>query len=71
MVGESYAPILTNSLPLQGFVGSTGEPTAETKTFSGIGEPARIKLVNGGPMAFGGFFILFIMDHHEKGEDHG
>jgi hypothetical protein len=47
MATQSYASIQLNTLPSTKFVRSTGEPKAETKTFSGIGGPARIKLVNG------------------------
>jgi uncharacterized protein YjdB len=47
MVAESYASIQLNTLSLTKFVRSTGEPKTDTKTFSGIGGPAKIKLING------------------------
>lgn len=47
IAAQSYASIQLNTLPLTKFVRSTGEPKTETKTFSGIGGPARIKLING------------------------
>ncbi len=46
-VAESYASIQLNALPSTKFVRATGEPKTDTKTFSGIGGAAKIKLING------------------------